>query len=624
MVISFTKINMIVYDNTKFGFNEEVRKNLIVDSIIKKMNNLGIKGVSDSERRSWENSLSKVKNLLESSEIADDCHIAIEYKIPTTSNRIDFMISGHDKDNNKNVVIIELKQWENAQDSGLNNIVKTFIGRDIRELKHPSYQAKEYEYLLKNFNESIFKNNIGIFSCAYLHNAAKDKNINLINSLIYSYITDCPLYFKEDYDELQQTIIKFVGKGKGKEILFEIENGKLVPSKKLIDTIKNVLEDNENYILVDTQLFVYEKIMNLVNQENNVFIINGNPGTGKSVVAVNLLKAILENKKSVQYITPNKAFRSTIENSLKGKGNSNFIKATIKGSSSYWDVKKNTFDWLIVDEAHRLKEKAYMYKGSNQIKDIINSSKNTVFFVDDNQLVTAGDIGTTENIEAIARLYNKKVFYGDEYILKTQFRCLGMDGYINAIDTTLQIEETGNFYLDEEKDYEFKIFDTPQELENAILEKSRKGFKSKIVAGYAWKWESKNLKKEDLYIVKDIKIPEYNYELAWNYNDQKMLWALDDEGPLQAGCVHTCQGIEFDYCGVIIGNDLKIDEFNNIYADYDEYKDANGKKGLKNNNKKLSKLVKNIYKILMTRGQKGTYLFIRDKKVKEYFLKHLV
>ena len=364
-----------------------------------------------------------------------------------------------------------------------------------------------------------------------------------------------------------------------------------------------------------------------MNNSNNVFIINGNPGTGKSVVAMNLLSELLNRKQKVVFSAPNASFRNVIRNSLqshcKESKNKIMIDFLIKGSSTFYNLKRNTYDWIIVDEAHRLKGKGtYMYKGESQIEDIIKSSKNTIFFVDENQVIRTNDIGTNKNIIETAKKMNKNVFYGNEYILETQFRCSGANGYINAVDNVLQIKETANFYLNDNKDYEFVICDKPQDVQEMIESKIRNGYKnSKIVAGFAWEWNTKNNSLDDLVFNHDIVIGDWS--IPWNYNDPKMLWSIRDDGILQAGCIHTCQGLEFDYCGVIIGNDLKINKNNELLGDYENYKDNAGKKGLKNNIEELTKLIKNIYKVLLTRGQKGTYIYICDKDVREYFKKHI-
>ncbi|MGL4343193.1 MAG: DNA/RNA helicase domain-containing protein [Metamycoplasmataceae bacterium] len=618
---------MIVYENEKNAFIEDVRLNRISDKIKENMLNLGIPGGGTSEVKSWINSMNFMSNAIDSVKISNDTYIAIEYKIPYSNKRIDFMVLGHDDKNIKNYMIVELKQWENAEDTNKNDIVKTYTGNGLREVAHPSYQAYEYYYLMQEFNKSVRDENINGYSCAYLHNMEKNKNFNLVNKIIYSYVNNHPIFFKNDVEKLQEKIISLVGKGRGKEILYTIENSEIVPSKKLINTIKDTLKGKESFKMIGNQKLIFENILSYSNSQDNVFIINGNPGTGKSVVAINLLSNLLSLKKKVLYVAPNAAFKNSILESLKENKNNGVFDVLIKGSSGLWNVEKDLYDWIIIDEAHRLKNKGtYMYKGENQIEDMIKASKNTIFFIDEKQIIRKNDIGTNENISKIANEYNKKIFHGGDFILETQFRCSGADGYINALDTTLQLEkETGNFYLNENRDYDFKICDTPQEMNDLINKRIQEGNKnSRIVAGFAWPWITKKMSLDNLAINKDIKIQEFDYEIAWNYNDSKMLWALkDDKGIPQAGCVHTCQGLEFDYCGVIIGNDIKIDDENNLYGDYDEYFDMAGKKGLKNDLEQLTKLIKNIYKILLSRGQKGTYVFIRNPKVKEYFLKHI-
>lgn len=619
---------MIIYEANKEEFFNHVRTNQISNEIKQNFIKKGFSIGNDREIASWNNSLNFMKNVLDSNDIPEDVYIAIEYKIPLSAKRIDFIISGLDQNNRKNIIIVELKQWQKVSLTNKDDMVLTYLNNKDREVLHPSYQALQYKYLLNSFNEELNSGNIQCFSCSYLHNMEKENNSSLIDITIFKYVNDCPVYFKEDYDTLQKKIIQLTKGGKGKEILYEVENGKIVPAKKLIDVVGKIISGSNEYLLIDSQKEIFAKIISEAHNENNVYIINGNPGTGKSVVAINLLSKLLSLKLNTIFSAPNAAYRNVIKKQLQ-----NYCKETkekilidnlFKGSSSFFEAQENLYDWVIVDEAHRLKGKGtYMYKGENQVEDIIKASKNVVFFVDENQIIRNNDIGTNQNIIDIAKKYNKQIHYGNEWLLETQFRCSGSDGYINAIDNILQINETANFYLDDNKDYDFRICDTPEQMQSLIQERINHGNKnSRILAGFAWKWETKKKSLDELIYEHDIKIG--NWSIPWNYNDSQMLWAIRDDGIMQAGCIHTCQGLEFDYCGVIIGQDLEINIDNNkLIANYDNYKDETGKKGLKNNIEQLTKLIKNIYKVLLTRGQKGTYVYICDDNLRQYFKKHI-
>lgn len=627
---------MIVYENSLKDFKTDVITNTITNNILDKFKQLGYnKSNQEKEIRSWQNSMNFMNNLLsDSNNFSDDVHVAIEYSIPNTKNRIDFMLFGEDEEEKKNFVVIELKQWTKAKDSGKQEIVVTNVGKANNEIHHPSYQAKEYLYLLNIYNEYINKKNVNGAGLSYLHNADIKDNLNLKNQEIYKSVVECPIYFKNDYQELKEQLKRLVGKGKGREILFSIENSKIVASKKLVDAVKDLFEGNQEYMLVDSQKDVFENIMAYANDSNHIFIVNGNPGTGKSVVALNLLIELIKKRKVTNFVTPNASFRECIVEQIKKlkKGDEFYYKHLFKGSSNFVNSNKDDIDWIIVDEAHRLKDKAYMYSGKNQIEDIIKAAKNVVFFVDEKQAIRNNDIGTNENIIDIANAMNKTIHHNEKFELSTQFRCSGADGYINALDTVLQIEETANRILNDNKNYEFKIVDNPFELEKLIKEKIDNGFKkSKILAGYAWKWNTKKFDRDTLYLDIDKNydihiVDEENdidYKAVWNKSGDTK-WALTDEFNKEIGCVHTTQGLEFDYCGVIIGNDLKIDDNNKIYCDEKNYFDIEGKKGLKDNNEKLTKFVKNIYKVLLSRGQLGTFVYICDKKLREYFKKFIV
>lgn len=291
-----------------------------------------------------------------------------------------------------------------------------------------------------------------------------------------------------------------------------------------------------------------------------------------------------------------------------------------KGSGSFYDCEPNSFDVLIVDEAHRLNKKSGLFSnlGENQIKEIINSSKFSIFFIDENQRVTLKDNGSIDEIKKYARYYNAGIHKME---LKSQFRCDGSDGYLAWLDNVLEIRGTANFDLDSK--YDFKVFDDPNELRKAIEKKNRINNKSRLVAGYCWNWISEGKNKSDVY---DITIPEYNFGMSWNLGNSST-WAIDKESVNEIGCIHTCQGLEFDYVGVIIGDDLRY-ENDHIVTDYTKraktdqsIKGINKiakEEGIEEAKRITDSIIKNTYKTLMTRGMKGCYVYCIDKKLSNY------
>ena len=265
-------------------------------------------------------------------------------------------------------------------------------------------------------------------------------------------------------------------------------------------------------------------------------------------------------------------------------------------------------------------------KGENQIKEIIRSAQFSIFFIDETQKVTAKDIGSIKMIKDYADEFDAdfQIAY-----LTSQFRCNGSDGYLAWLDDVLDIRNTANFdFGDLDFEYDFKVFDDPNVMYKAIAEKNEINNKSRVVAGYCWEWITEGQNDPDVY---DIKIPEYGFAKSWNLYSTST-WAIDEDSINEIGCIHTCQGLEFDYVGVIIGNDLRY-ENDEVITDFT--KRANSDKsldGLKGNAKKndpealkeVDKIIRNTYKTLMTRGMKGCYIYCVDKKLNEYFKRRIV
>ena len=617
---------MIVYHKTKMEFLKDVESGLIADIIDEALESILLRKTGKSEYNSWENSLQRMYHVLNDASIPNDSGIAVEYNIPRTSNRIDMLISGYDKDENGSLIVVELKQWEKIKVLQMDGMIGTWFQHGYSEHVHPSYQAWSYASFLEGYNTYIYSNKVGIYPCVYMHNYKLDGNIN--NSVYDEYIKKAPLYGKGQGEDLKNFIKKNIKTGDKKNVLNKIENSELKPSKILAETLDALLKGNKEFILIDDQKIVYEKALKLIKEstktKKKVLIVHGGPGTGKSVVAINLLVKMISEPQMAQYVTKNAAPRAVFSESLLGKYKKNYVGGLFKGSGGYHELKSNLYKTLIVDEAHRLNEFSGLFGnlGENQVKELINTAHCTIFFLDENQKVTLKDIGTEEEIKKWAEFYNADV---EVLELKSQFRCGGSNAYLLWLDNTLQLRETANSIL-YKNEYEFKIFDNPNALFKAIYEKNKEKNSARLVAGYCWNWISK--KNPELM---DIEFPQFKFSKQWNLSADGGLYINSPNSVHQIGCIHTCQGLEVEYIGVIIGSDMVVRNGEIIIDPTKRAKTDMSIRGWKNIIKgdkvggmdTLNAIVKNTYRTLMTRGMKGCYIYCVDKETEEWIRSRL-
>lgn len=615
---------MIVYTNTINEFNNDVVSGLIATKIQDKLIDSGYSHSSDSEFRSWENSLLHMQMVLNDNSVNQELHVAIEYNIPNTSKRVDFIVSGLDEHDKPKVVIVELKQWEKAERTSREDLVTTFIGGNIRPVTHPSYQAYSYAKTIESFNETVYKNNIKLIPSAFLHNYKEEYRKELDNYLYQDIVKVAPLFLQRDKLKLRDFITKNVKKSDQGKLLYQIDNGKIKPSKSLQDAISSMLEGNKEFYMIDEQKVAFSTVKKLVENafktdDKYTVIIEGGPGTGKSVIAINLL-AEFKNR-LVNYVTKNAAPRNVFFEKLKReKYKLNYINNLFKGSGAYVNTRKNEYDLLIVDEAHRLNERSglFAHRGENQIKEIINAAKVSVFFIDEDQKVTTKDFGSVAEIKKQANLLNSQLFYGEDYQLVSQFRCNGSDGYLAFLDDVLGIRKTAN-YDGFEMDYDIKVYDDLTLMKENLSKLNEINNKTRIVAGYTYDWVTKKNPNVDEY---DIVLGEF--KAKWNFSNTKT-WAIDESSFDEVGCIHTSQGLEFDYIGVIIGKDL-IYRNNKVITDFTKRaKTDYSLRGIKTNeNYQLADtIIRNTYKTLMSRGQKGCYVYCEDKELSNYLRKRI-
>ena len=622
---------MIVYQASKRQFIHDTFHDSIEFKLSQQYLRTTGRRPAPAEFKSWENSLFRIGEVLKDEAIPDDMGVALEYTVPQTSKRIDVLLTGEDEAGTPKLVIIELKQWSEARFSEKDGIIWARRGGRSGETEgpHPSYQAWSYAALLNDFNTAVYEGGVALQPCAYLHNYPRRDGV-IDHPAYATHLQRAPLFLKKEADQLKAFIRQHVPHGDKRQLLYLIEHGKIRPSKMLADSVAGLLQGKPEFVLVDDQKLVFETALQAdakahkgldqgKTSRKQVVIVQGGPGTGKTVVAVNLLAALLQRQRNARYVSKNAAPRSVYAAKLTGTFKKTHIHNLFSGSGGFVGCEANTFDTLLVDEAHRLNEKSGLYGnlGEHQVKEVINAARCTVFFVDDDQRVTLADVGHSDELRHWARQLGAEV---TELTLASQFRCNGSDGYLAWLDDVLGIRPTANTELDT-RDYDFKVLNSPTELHALIEEKNRASNKARVVAGYCWGWPSK--KDPSAF---DIVMPEHGYRRQWNLTQDGSLWIMADESVAQVGCIHTCQGLEVDHVGVIIGPDL-------VYRDGRIQTDASARaksdksiKGLgalmKRNPSEAQaladRIIKNTYRTLMTRGMKGCYVYCCDPALAEY------
>lgn len=615
---------MIVYNDIKRQFVNDVKDNSIADKILDAIKMRGLNAGHEKEYSSWQNSMQFMRNIVDDSEIDDEVRICIEYNIPLTSKRVDFIIAGADNAGNENIVIVELKQWQKADvvADDMHYCVKTFVANTDRIVCHPSYQAYSYSCFLKNYSQSLTDESINLIPCAYLHNYQPEYRQTLSNPIYKEWFEVAPFFIKNEVAIFSDFVKKHITKKSSKgDLLYLIDHGRLRPTKALQDSLASMVKGNKEFMLLDEQAVCFDMCLKTMNQclkdrKKRTIVIQGGPGTGKSVLAVNLLMEYINQSLNASYVTKNSAPRQAFLNLLT-RGNAmrqTEIQQLFRSPFGLSNCDENGYDCLIVDEAHRLVKKMYGdWSGENQVKECINASLLSIFLLDEDQAVTTKDIGSIKEIQYWCKELGSRLIITDETKLVSQFRCNGSDAYIQFIDDLLQrLPETVHVDLSE-LNFDFKVFDDPNEMREALRDKNQINNKSRMVAGYCYDWNVKHRRGDW-----DIMLGD-NFKAKWNLENDKV-WAINPSSFEEVGCIHTAQGLEFDYVGVFIGKDLI---YNPITGRLESNKEAISKddksSGIRSAKPdKAHQLILNTYKTLLTRGQKGCYVYCEDPELRKY------
>ena len=615
---------MIVYNDIKRQFVNDVKDNSIADKILDAIRMRGLNAGHEKEYSSWQNSMQFMRNIVDDSEIDDEVRICIEYNIPLTSKRVDFIIAGADNSGNENVVIVELKQWQKAEvvADDMHYCVKTFVANTDRIVCHPSYQAYSYSCFLKNYSQSITDEHIGLIPCAYLHNYQPEYRQTLSNPIYKEWFDIAPFFIKNETGEFSSFVKKYITKKSSKgDLLYLIDHGRLRPTKALQDSLASMVKGNQEFMLLDEQAVCFDMCLKTMNQclkdrKKRTIIIQGGPGTGKSVLAVNLLMEYISQSLNASYVTKNSAPREAFLKILTG-GNAMTLAEIRQLFRSPFGLSKcdeNGYDCLIIDEAHRLVKRMFQdWDGENQVKECIQASLLSIFLLDEDQAVTTKDIGSIDEIRHWCNELGSRLVIKEETKLTSQFRCNGSDAYIQFIDEILQRNKESIAVDISELNFDFKVFDNPNEMRDALRIKNKIDNKSRMVAGYCYDWNVKHHRGEWDIVLGD------SFKAKWNLENDK-IWAINPQSFEEVGCIHTAQGLEFDYVGVLIGKDLTYNpETMRIETHREAISKDDRSSGIRSAKPdKAHQLILNTYKTLLTRGQKGCYVYCEDPELRKY------
>ena len=656
----------ILYQESQSQFIRDVERNLVSQKMRHAAELAGIHS-AENEIASWENNAPHVSRLLTQCG-AKDSYVTFEFLVPFSRKRIDCMIYGKGDDNSENVIHIELKQWSNKtvglaesegnftadestsrqHDDVIFN-VEAFTGHANRIVAHPSQQVKGYQGYLSNFIEVFSNHEVTLTGLAYCYNYTKNdesKPTYLFDKKYSTLLSQFPTYAKDQFDELTNKMTILLRNGSGLSIFNKVMQSNIRPSKKLLNEVSTMIEsgDISAFSLIEDQIVARNIIIDKIREmranssrnKKNIIIVNGGPGTGKTVIALHILAELAKLSNNgyglnVHYATKSKPLLEGVRAQLTPRSRMLFSNVTSFVPSS---SDEDSVDVLLVDEAHRIQKNANSQytKAENrtdlsQIDTIIRAAKITVFFIDDRQAIRGVEIGSASMIREAAERWNASV---EECELKSQFRCNGSDNYLNWLEQVLYNKQVTSHF--DTEDFDLRIMDSPQKMYESLVEQNNvPGQTARLMAGFCWPW-STNVVNGDL--VKDVKIG--TFAMPWETHDKvdrRSLrvsyprwyeWAYKPEGIKQVGCIYTSQGYEFDYAGVIIGPDLKYDPVEDkIITDKSACKDPVLRRTQREATMTFDDYVRNIYRVLMSRGMKGCYLYVCDDNLRTY-LKGLI
>lgn len=578
-----------------------------------------------AEQTSWKRSLPAFAADLVDAGLGD-VEMLVEYHLPLTSQRADVVLAGtHPRTGEASYVVVELKQWSAAYAFEGDPEILDVPGVPGGPRLHPVIQVRGYCEYLYDFARVLADHPDGLAGMAYLHNASDPALVKDLLAVPVSMTGR--LFTGADKGAMLEFLRSRLDSGPGRQAADLLINSPVAPSKQLLKLAAAEIRDRPQFRLIGNQQLAVDLVMHTVEHARagntkRVIVVTGGPGSGKSVIALSLVGELARRGRTVIHATGSRSFTQTLRRVAAVRAPK--VKAMFKYFNQFMTADPNGLDVLIMDEAHRIRTtsvdrytRAELRTDRPQIDELIAAARVPVFPLDEHQVVRPGEMGTLAQIERHAKCLG----LGFEHIvLGEQFRCGGSEEYVQWVVRLLGLsEDQPPVVWSGDPQFDVLVAETPEEMERYLLSQMQQGYTARITAGYCWPWSDAG---KDGTLVPDVRIGTWSR--PWNSKSERRigdippsaLWATDDGGFGQVGCIYTAQGFEYDWNGVIIGPDLMWRE-----GRFVSFRQANKDPDFRNPNRvpdnRFDVLVRHVYKVLLTRGMIGTVIYSTDRETRE-------
>ena len=606
------------------GLQSQLESQSVIEQLTARLLATSGHAPSQGETRSWQNSLPILVADLMAWGLGG-VEILVEHQLPLTSKRVDVVLAGvHPTTKRESYVVLELKQWHEAR---LLESSQTLVNIDAygnRPVLHPIEQVSGYVEYLTDFLPGLTEQGAHVTACAYLHNATRMSAEDLF---ALSAVRGYPLFTGDRKSEFHEYLRSNLDPdAPGTESADRLLRMHTAPSKQLLAVAAKEIQEREQFVLLSEQRVAYDLVLHEVaraqqSDHKTVVIVTGGPGSGKSVIALSLMGELARQGRKVLHATGSRSFTQTLR-TVAGKGSTR-VKNMFKYFNSFMEAEPNSLDVLILDEAHRIREtsvnrytKKHLRTERPQVDELISTARVPVFLLDEYQVVKPDEMGTVEEIEAHAR---KRGLTVQKISLDEQFRCGGSEAFVSWVERLLGLAPGGPIEWTDTDNFQVLSVRSPKAMETFLEQRLKEGYGARMTAGYCWPWSDPD---DQGNLVNDIVIG--NWSRPWNLKSDRAiggappspLWATDPAGFGQVGCIYTAQGFEYDWNGVIFGPDLvwRTDKW---VTPRDGSKDPNFRNRKTVPDEEFHRLIKNVYKVLLTRGMVGTALYSCDEETQE-------